>query len=415
MADLQDDPYDTDTDTTAAAGDLDGPQEDPSAGTVTTDTASLATPASSAERARVLLASHPVVDGHNSLAPTLLRRRGTSHGHDLEQGDTFLDTDMPRIKAGALGGQFWSVEADAEAVREGRAVGSTLELIDLVRDLISSYPESLRLALGAGDLADARNCGRVASLLGPASGPAMGDSLATLRAFHFLGVRALSLAGARWAEDGLSRFGHEVVREMNRLGVIIDLSGTSDETMRATFAVTKAPAMFSHSVARAVGEWPGDGGVPDDILTLLGANNGVCMVSFAAEQLTGERLAHDRFPGERLARDRIADDGKGPSLSDVADHVERVREVAGPECVGLSGTYGRESGTPHTVGLEDTSCYPLLITELLDRGWTDTAITDLTWGNAARVLRDTEFLARAAQQRRPPSTATIEELDDVRR
>ncbi|MFI6083662.1 dipeptidase [Streptomyces sp. NPDC051217] len=402
MADLQDDPYDTDT--TAAAGDLDATPPHPASETVTTtDTASVATPASSAERARVLLVSHPVVDGHNSLAPTL-RRRGAGHRHDLEQGDSFLDTDMPRIKAGALGAQFWSLEVDADEVREGRAVSTTLELIDLVRDLILSYPESLRLALGAGDLADARNCGRVASLLGPVSGPAMGDSLATLRAFHFLGVRSLALAGARWAEDGLSRFGHEVVRELNRLGVVIDLSGTSDETMRATFAVTKAPAMFSHSAARALGDRP-DGGVPDDILTLLGANNGVCMVSFAPDQ----------FAPDQLSRDQLTRESKSPSLTEVADHVERVRDVAGPECVGLSGTYGRESGTPHTVGLEDTSCYPQLITELLDRGWDDTAITDLTWGNAARVLRDTEFLARAAQQRRSPSTVTIGELDDSRR
>ncbi|MFD3481943.1 membrane dipeptidase [Streptomyces sp. NPDC058665] len=401
MADLKDDPYDTDA--TPAAGDLDArPHPSPPTESLTTpptdsmtamdaaspalpaSPATPATPASSAERARELLASHPVVDGHNSLAPTLLRRRATSHSHDLEQGDSFLDTDMPRIKEGALGAQFWSLEVDAAAVREGRAVSTTLELIDLVRDLISSHPESLRIALGAGDLADARNCGRVASLLGPVSGPAMGDSLATLRAFHFLGVRALSLAGARWAEGGLSRFGHEAVRELNRLGVVIDLTGTSDETARATFAVTKAPVMFSHSAAS----------VPDDILALLGANNGVCMVSFAPDQ-----IAH----------------GRTPALSQVADAVERVRDVAGPECVGLSGTYGRESRTPHTVGLEDTSCYPQLIAELLERGWDDTAVSDLTWGNAARVLRDTEFLARANQQRRRPSTAKIEELDDARR
>ncbi|MFC8828035.1 dipeptidase [Streptomyces sp. NPDC057137] len=386
MADLQDDPYDTDS--TAAVGDLDAPPH-PQAPATT------AAPVSSAERARALLAAHPVVDGHNSLAPTLLRRRGANHAHDLDQGETFLDTDMPRIRAGALGAQFWSLHVDAEAAREGRAVSTTLELIDLVRDLITSSPESLRIALGAGDLADARNCGRVASLLGPVSGPAMGDSLATLRALHFLGVRALALAGARWADDGLTRFGQEAVRELNRLGVVIDLSGASDETARATFAVTKAPAMFSHSAARALTDGPANGNVSDEILSLLGANSGVCMVSFAPEQTTR--------------------DGGGPSVSAVADHVERVRDVAGAECVGLSGTYGREADAPHTQGLEDTSCYPRLITELLDRGWDDTAITDLTWGNAARVLRDTEFIARAAQQRRSASTATIEELDGARR
>lgn len=381
MADLRDDPHDSDA--TAAVGDLDAPPRPPQA----PSPGACASSGSSAERARVLLAAHPVIDGHNSLAPTLLRRRAAGHRHDLEQGESALDTDMPRIRAGALGAQFWSLQVDDDAAGESRAISATLELIDLVRDLIASHPESLRLALGAGDLADARNRGRVASLLGPVSGRAMGDSLATLRAFHFLGVRLLTLAGARWADDGLTRFGQEAVREMNRLGVVVDLSGASEETVRATLAVTKAPAVFAMFS-------DGDSDVPDEILPLLRANNGLCMVSFAPARTTR--------------------DGRAPAVSAVADRVERVRDVAGPQCVGLSGTYGRETDTPRTTGLEDTSCYPSLITELLDRGWDDTAITDLTWGNAARVLRDTEFASRAAQGRRPASTATIEELDAPR-
>lgn len=384
MADLRDDPHDSDS--TSAVGELDTPPRPPAA-------EATAAPASTAERAGALLAAHPVIDGHNSLAPTLLRRRAAGHSHDLEQGENFLDTDMPRIRAGALGAQFWSLQVADGPDGDDRAVSTTLELIDLVRDLIASCPESLRLALGAGDLADARHCGRVASLLGPVSGRAIGDSLATLRAFHFLGVRALALAGARWADNGLTRFGQEAVREMNRLGVVVDLSGASDETARAALAVTKAPAMFSHSAAGALNPDPGN--VPDEILALLGANAGVCMVSFAPAT--------------------VSRDGGAPTASAVADHVERVRDVAGPGCVGLSGTYGRETDTPRTAGLEDPSCYPRLITELLDRGWDDAAITDLTWGNAARVLRDTELLARAAQGRRPASTATIEELDDASR
>ncbi|WP_405617275.1 membrane dipeptidase [Streptomyces sp. NBC_01508] len=401
MADLRDDPIDSDT--TAAAGDLDAQPSQPSQPPqphVPTET----TPAPSAERARVLLSSHPVVDGHNSLAPTLLRRRGAGHSHDLEQGESSLDTDLPRLRAGALGAQFWSLQVDSlqvadDAADTDGAVSTTLELIDLVRDLIASCPDTLRLALGAGDLADARNYGRVASLLGPVSGRAMGDSLATLRAFHFLGVRVLALAGARWADDGLTRFGQEAVREMNRLGVVVDLTGACDETARATFAVTKAPAMFSH----------GDGDVTDEILTLLRANSGVCMVSFAPGPTASDARA--TAPDARAT----ARDARAPSVSAVADRVERVRDVAGPQCVGLSGTYGREAEAPRTLGLEDPSCYPHLITELLDRGWDDTEITDLTWGNAARVLRDTEFLARAAQGRRPASMATIEELDAPRR
>jgi microsomal dipeptidase-like Zn-dependent dipeptidase len=276
-----------------------------------------------------------------------------------------------------------------EATDQNHAISSTLELIDVVRSLISGCPEGLRLALNAGDLADARNCGRVASLLGPVAGPALGDSIGTLRGYHALGVRCVALAGAEWAADGLTRFGQEMVREMNRLGVLVDLSGTTTATMRGALAVAKAPVLLSHSAARTLTDHPAN--VADDILELLPANSGVCMVSFAPEQVTSAA-------GRATVRD-------------VADHVEHVRKVAGPQCVGLSGTYGLEAGAPRTDGLEDSSRYPWLIEELLDRGWDETDLAALTWDNAARVIRDAEFTARAAQQRRGPSTATMEELD----
>ncbi|MYV57320.1 dipeptidase [Streptomyces sp. SID3212] len=386
MADL-DDPYTPSTSTSTSSSPAPSPSPSPSPPSAdpsgTTDTAS--TEPGSDERARALLAAHPVIDGHNSLARTL-RHAGP---HDLELGEAALDTDLPRIRAGGVGGQFWSLVVPGQAVDQNRAISTTLELIDRVRSLISNCPEGLRLALNAADLADARNCGRVASLLGPVAGAALGDSIGTLRGYHALGVRCVALAGAGWAADGLTRFGQEMIREMNRLGVLIDLSGTTSATARATLAVAKAPVLLSHSAARALTDHPAN--AADDVLELLPANRGVCMVSFAPEQVTR--------PAGR------------PSVRDVADHVEHVREVAGPESVGLSGTYGLEAGGPRTTGLEDTSRYPRLIAELLDRGWDETDLAALTWGNAARVVRDTEFAARAAQQRRGPSTATIEDLD----
>ncbi|QIQ04512.1 dipeptidase [Streptomyces liangshanensis] len=385
MADLQDDPY---TDTTTAPS---TPPDTAPADAVDTTPVD-ATPfdvvdprVGSDERARALLAAHPVIDGHNSLAQALRHMSP----HDLELGEAALDTDIPRIRAGGVGGQFWSLVVPGQAADQNRAISSTLELIDLLRSLISDCPEGLRLALNAGDLSDARNCGRVASFLGPVAGYALGDSIGTLRGYHALGVRCVALAGAGWAADGLTRFGQEMVREMNRLGVLVDLSGTSGATMRAGLAVAKAPVLLSRSAAGALTDHPAN--VADDVLALLPANHGVCMVSFAPEQVV-------RAAGR-------------PSVRDVADHVEHVRKVAGPECVGLSGTYGLAADTPRTAGLEDSSRYPALIAELFDRGWDETDLAALTWGNAARVVRDVEFAARAAQQRRGPSSATMEDLD----
>ncbi|MFG3499509.1 dipeptidase [Streptomyces sp. NPDC047928] len=367
MADLQDHPYDPSADPPASAvGELDGPSgaaeppaEAPAADRVHHD------------RAHALLGAHPVIDGHNTLAQELLR----THWPDLERGESSLDTDIPRIRAGGVGAQFWSLlPAPDEGDEPPRTLTRTLERIDVVRRLIASCPENLRLALTAGCLSDARSCGRVASLLGPVSGPALGDSIGTLRAYHALGVRSANVAGARWAADGLTGFGQEVVREMNRLGILVDLSGASAETMRHVLAVSDAPVICSRSAAHALTPHPAN--VPDDILLTLRANGGVCMVSFAPEQ--------------------VARPPQPATLKDVADHLDHVREVAGSECVGLSGTYGMAVHAPHTLGLEDASCYPNLIAELLRRDWSDTDVAALTWQNAARAVRETELVARAA-------------------
>ncbi|MFE4871877.1 dipeptidase [Streptomyces sp. NPDC056682] len=377
MADLQDDPQDT-----PGVGELDAP-----APAAPPDSDAGPAPAPAPEhgddlrRARTLLAAHPVADGHNTLARAL----ALTPWQDLEAGESSLDTDIPRLRAGGVGAQFWALTAEDDGTEP---VAGTLERLDRIRSLIAAYPEGLRLALSGGDLSDARNCGRIASFLGPVAAHALGDSLGTLRSLHLLGVRALSLTpGTSWTEPGLSRFGLEVVREANRLGVLLDLCGATPGTWRRTLGTSRAPVLLSRSAAASLTPHPLN--ATDDLLAAIGAHHGVCLVSFAPEQI------------ERT--------GKAVSVSDVADHIERVRDVAGPGNVGLSGTYGLITGAPRTPGLEDASCYPTLIAELLGRGWTDPEVAALTWENLARVVRDAEFAARAT--RGGASSATLEELD----
>jgi microsomal dipeptidase-like Zn-dependent dipeptidase len=249
--------------------------------------------------------------------------------------------------------------------------------------VVEAHPEGLRLAHSAAQLTDARNCGRVAVLLGPAGAAALDDSLGILRSLHALGLRVLTLSGVSWAgENGLTRFGEEVVREMNRTGVVADLSGASDATLRRALTISKAPVVCTRSAARALRPHPAN--LPDDLLVALGAAKGLCLVPLTAEQT-------------------------GPSVRDVADHLDHVRDLAGPECVGLSGTY--DSGAAHPRDLADAAGYPRLVAELLGRGWSETDLALLTWGNLQRVLRTADFTARAVRLRREPSTARIAELD----
>ncbi|MCD7441683.1 dipeptidase [Streptomyces lincolnensis] len=330
------------------------------------------------ERARALLDTHPVADGYSGL-PWALRHLPW---FDLELGESAVDTDVPRLREGHVGALLWSLHLP-EGLDGDRAVGATLEQLDLVRTVVRAHPEGLRLAYTAGQTTDVRHCGRIAVLLGPAGAAALGDSLGILRSLHALGLRALTLSGVSWAsEAGLTRFGEEVLREMNRLGVLADLSGASEETVRRAIAVSKSPVLCTRSAARALRPHPAN--LPDDLLAELGAAKGLCMVPLTAEQT-------------------------GATVRDVADHLDHVRTVAGAECVGLSGTY--DAGTAHPQELADASCYPHLIAELLRRGWTDDDVALLTWGNVQRVLRGADFTARAAQQRREPSTAKIAELD----
>jgi microsomal dipeptidase-like Zn-dependent dipeptidase len=330
------------------------------------------------ERAHALLAEHPVADGYSGL-PWALRHLSR---YDLEQGEAAVDTDLPRLREGHVGVLFWSLHRP-EPAGGGRTVAATLEQLDLARSVVDAHPEGLRLATTAGQIIDARNCGRAAVVLGPAQAGALDDSLAVLRVLHSLSLRVLTLTGTAWAgESGLTRFGEEVVREMNRLGVLADLSGASEAVIGRAITLSKTPVLCTRSAARALRPHPAN--LPDALLAELGRAKGLCMVPLTAEQT-------------------------GPTVQDVADHIGHVRAVVGPECVGLSGTY--DSGATHPDDLADASRYPHLVAELLRRGWSETELALLTWGNVQRVLRSADFTAKAAQQRRVPSTASIAELD----
>ncbi|MEV7197829.1 dipeptidase [Streptomyces sp. NPDC093510] len=379
MADLQED-----LNTAAEAGALDQPlappetEPEPPNQSQSQSQSAMVRCADPAERARALLDAHPVADGYSGL-PSTLRRLAW---YDFETGDSVLQSDVPRLRGGRVGAQFWSVHVP-EGPDADRTVGATLEQIDLVKQVVGAHPEALRLARNASEAADARNCGRIATLIGPARGAALGDSLGALRALHSLGLCVVTLSGTSWAgAGGLTPFGEEVVREMNRLGVLADLSGASEVTARRVLAVSKAPVVFMRSGARALHDHPAN--LTDGLLAEVGAAKGLCLVPLAAERT-------------------------GPSVREVADHLDHVRRVAGPECVGISGTY--DTYEAHPEGLADPSGYPRLIAELIERGWPEADLALLTWGNAQRALRGADFTARAARQRRAASTATVDRLD----
>jgi membrane dipeptidase len=301
--------------------------------------------------------------------------------------------------------------------------------------MIDRHPDDLELALGAEDVEAAFSRGRIASLLGAEGGHSIAGSLGVLRMLHRLGVRYLTLThnvNVPWADSatdvpaagGLSAFGEEVVREMNRLGMLVDLSHVADSTARDALRVAEAPVVCSHSGARAVCDHPRN--VPDDLLRELAANGGVCMVTFVSDFVSPgcrawalglraemERRGLDpRDAGVRaeVASEYLADHPRPrATLAQVADHVEHVRRVAGVDHVGLGGDFDGVEDLPD--GLEDVSCYPALIAELLARGWDPDECVALTGGNVLRVMREAEAVSRTLSTERGPSTASIEELD----
>ncbi|MFJ8825786.1 dipeptidase [Streptomyces sp. NPDC102467] len=388
-------------------------------------------------QARAVLAEFPVVDGHNDL-PWALREQVT---YDLDARDIAADqsahlhTDLARLRSGGVGAQFWSVYVRTDLTGDA-AVSATLEQIDCVDQLIARHPSDLRAALTAADMEAARAEGRIASLKGAEGGHSINNSLATLRALYTLGVRYMTLThndNIAWADSatdepgvgGLSAFGREVVREMNREGMLVDLSHVAATTMRAALDTTEAPVIFSHSSARAVCDHPRN--IPDDVLARLSGNGGVAMVTFvpkfvlqaavdwtaaADDNLRAHGFHHlDSSPDAMKLHRAFEESTPRPvaTVSTVADHLDHMREVAGVDHIGIGGDYDGTAFTPD--GLDDVAGYPNLIAELLVRGWSKTDLAKLTWGNAVRVLGAAEDVARDLQARRGPSNATLEQLD----
>ncbi|WP_369235831.1 dipeptidase [Streptomyces sp. R21] len=391
--------------------------------------------AASLDEARDLLREFPVVDGHNDL-PWALREQVR---YDLGARDIATDqsahlhTDLGRLRAGGVGAQFWSVYVRSD---QPGAVPATLEQIDCVRQLITRYPSDLRGALTAADMEAARAEGRIASLMGAEGGHSIANSLATLRALYALGVRYMTLThndNNDWADSatdepgvgGLSAFGRAVVREMNREGMLVDLSHVAATTMRDALDTTSAPVIFSHSSSRAVCDHPRN--IPDDVLERLPANGGVAMVTFvpkfvlqaavdwtaaADENMRAHGFHHLATTPEAMKVHRAFEETNPrpiATVSTVADHLDHMREVAGVDHLGIGGDYDGTAFTPD--GLGDVSGYPNLIAELHDRGWSRTDLAKLTWQNAVRVLGAAEDVARELQATRGPSNATLEQLD----
>lgn len=353
-----------------------------------------------ADIVRRVLDATPLIDGHNDLPWAI--RNSDAGPHDVEaaahdlRSTTSFHTDIARLQAGMVGAQFWSVYIPFGAIEEG-AAKVQLEQIDIGLQIIDRYPEAFRLALTASDLEAAYGDGLIASMLGMEGGHAIENSLGSLRAFYDLGVRYMTLTHngtLDWADaccdearhGGLTEFGREVVREMNRMGMIVDISHTSPETMNDVLDVAEAPVIWSHSSARGIHDHPRN--VPDQVLRRLPENGGVVMVTFV--------------PGFLTSNDEA-------TIGDVADHIEHIAALAGVDHVGIGSDFDGIDSTP--VGLEDVSTFPALFEELVRRGWSEDELAKLAGDNVLRVWREVEEAARLLQRQRSPSTRTIEELD----
>ena len=394
------------------------------------------------EKARRVLQAVPLVDGHNDL-PWYIRSDLKETPLDVEAYDlrrpTSGNTDLARLQRGMVGGQFWSVYVPGD-YRDSGYARVQLEQIDIARRVIAKYPDVLQPAFTAQDVWTAHAAGRVGSLLGMEGGHVIENSLGALRAYFDLGVRYMTITHnvtLDWADaaadsakhGGLTRFGEEVVREMNRLGMLVDLSHVSPGTMSDALNVSEAPVIFSHSSARALTDVPRN--VPDSILARLKANGGVVMVTFVpgfVSQKIADRNrvraaqladATRRSPNDTAAVNRImaqwdtANPAPKATLGDVANHIDHVKRIAGVDHVGIGSDFdGTDNQLP--VGLEDVSTFPALLAELSRRGWSEEDLRKLAGENVLRVMTTAERVAARLRRTRPPSTRTIEELDRKR-
>ena len=365
-----------------------------------------------------LLRAAPLIDGHNDLLWALrAAREKDGEEPDVGEADPNFHTDLPRLEAGGLRGQFWSVYVPSDLPTD-QAVIQTFEQVDGFLRLLRAHPDRLELARTADDVERIAAQGKVASMIGLEGGHSIGGSLGTLRVLAELGARYLTLThndDTAWADSGtglhtnggLTAFGEEVVRELNRLGVLVDLSHVSDETMRQAIEISRAPVIFSHSNARALCDVPRN--VPDDVIELVGRSGGVMMVTFVPWFLTAEGAKANQAEWEEIRRLRAehADDPDAvraavdemektqptppSSVSDVADHVDHIRDLAGIEHIGVGSDFDGLDGMPD--GLEDVSKYPALFAELADRGYADGELTKIAGQNVLRVMRAAERVA----------------------
>ena len=365
-----------------------------------------------------MLSRFPLIDGHNDLPWEIRDRFGSDPGPaGLSGRVTGIHTDIPRLVEGGVGGQFWSVFVPSRLAGDA-AVTAVLEQIDIVHRMVRQYPSRFELALTADEVEKAFAAGKIASLLGAEGGHSIGGSLGVLRSLYALGVRYMTLthnSSVGWASSatddvvpgGLTDFGREVVAEMQRLGMLVDLSHVSPSTMHAALDASRAPVIFSHSSALALCDNPRN--VPDEVLTRLTGNGGVCMVTFVPffvsqdcndwyQALRAEVAARGLDPRDLSVVFAVKAEWEkshpvpAATLAQVADHVDHIRAVAGIDHVGLGGDFDGTSEV--TIGLEDVSRYPSLFAELLRRGWSEADCKALAGGNVLRALRDAEFFAK---------------------
>jgi membrane dipeptidase len=385
------------------------------------------------ERARVLMREVPLIDGHNDL-PWELRAvyGGSFETLDIAQPQPDVMTDIPRLRAGLMGGQFWSTYTPSNSPQPARM---GMEQVDIVHRMVARYPEAFAWARTAADIERIHRDGKVAALVGLEGGHMIENSLSLLRAFSREGVQYMTLTHSRntdWADaatdtlvhGGLTPFGEEVVREMNRLGMLVDISHASDSTMWDVLRVTTAPVIFSHSSSRKFTPHPRN--VPDDIARAVAENGGVIMVNYVASFIHLPAYEWSRaydsvdtaFLEAGFTSEEATDSARAwrrghpmprPDIGVVADHIEHIRNVAGVDHVGIGSDLDGISVAPE--GLEDVSTFPALIAELLRRGWSDGDARKVIGTNVLRVMREAEAVAATLRTERGPSLATIEELD----
>jgi membrane dipeptidase len=392
------------------------------------------------ERVRQLLKEVPLIDGHNDLPWQFRERAKNQMGKlDLRADGQLLNpplmTDVRRLKLGGLGGQFWSVYVPADLVG-ATAVKAVLEQIDDVYRLTESYPDVFEIARTADDVVRIHKAGKVASLIGMEGGHSIDNSLGVLRQLYRAGARYMTLTHSKnddWGDSatddpkhgGLTPFGREVVREMNRLGMLVDLSHVAPRTMKVAIETSAAPVIFSHSSARALTDHPRD--VPDDVLKLVAKNDGVVMVTFVPSFVSEEVRAWsaDRDAAQARVKSLYAGDPERQKseleawetahpaphaqLPQVADHIDHIRQVAGIDHIGLGSDFDGVTSTPDF--LSSVSDYPFLLAELLRRGYSDEDVKKIAGLNVLRALRQAETVAARLQKERPASDALIEELD----